>query len=275
MTKRLFALRILAWAILPVLVLGVASERFEKSHSLGSPALAADMSQDEFEQRVRNYLLAHPEVVGDAIKRLEAKESEQETADANAALKAHAAAVFQDPDNPVGGNPNGDVTLVEFFDYNCPYCRAMATLMKQAAEADPQLRIVYKEFPILGPGSVFAAKAALAANKQGKYEAFHRALYQVHGAVDEGKVLEVARTVGLDTDRMKADMQDNAIDGMLEKNGKLAEALHITGTPGFVAGDQVTTGATDLSALQAFIGRARNASQERKGSDDEHSQSHD
>jgi protein-disulfide isomerase len=269
MTKRPFAQRILTWIILPVLVLvlGVAGVRFEKSHGLhlGSAAVAADMSQDEFEQRVRNYLLAHPEVVGDALKRLEAKQGEQEAADAKAALKAHTAEVFQDPDSPVSGNPNGDVTLVEFFDYNCPYCRAMAPLMTQAEAADPQLRIVYKEFPILGAGSVFAAKAALAANKQGKYVALHLALYQVRGQVDEAKVLEAAGTIGLDVDRMKADMQDAAIEGILEKNGKLAEALQITGTPGFVVGDEVTTGATtDLNALQTLIGKGRSGHQEAK-----------
>jgi len=258
--------RIPAWAVLPVLVLGIAGLSFEKSHDLhlASAAAAADMSEDEFDQRVRNYLLEHPEVIDDAFKRLEAKQREQETADAKATLKANAAEVFQDPDSPVGGNPNGDVTLAEFFDYNCPYCRAMAPLMTQAEAADPKLRIVYKEFPILGPNSVFAAKAALAANKQGKYVAFHAALYQVHGAVDEGKVLETARAVGLDVDRMRADMQDKAIEGMLEKNGNLAQILNITGTPGFVAGDQVTTGATDLNALQALIGRARNGNQKTK-----------
>jgi protein-disulfide isomerase len=267
MADKSFAQRLLAWTVLPVLLLGITDVRFEKSHGLHlrNAAVAADMSQDEFEQRVRNYLLAHPEVVGDALKSLEAKQGEQDAADAKVALKAHATEVFQDLDSPVGGNPDGDVTLVEFFDYNCPYCRVMAPLMTQAVAADPKLRIVYKEFPILGAGSVFAAKAALAANKQGKYEAFHRALYQVHGTVDEGKVLEVARTVGLDVDRMKADMRDKAIDGMLEKNGKLAQTLNITGTPGFVTADQVTTGATtDLGALQALIGRARDGQKETK-----------
>jgi len=98
---------------------------------------------------------------------------------------------------------------------------------------------------------------ALVANKQGKYVAFHRALYQLRGPIDEGKVLEAAATVGLDIDRMKADLQDAAIDGALEKTGRLAQALQITGTPGFVVGDQLTTGATDLSTLQALIGKAR------------------
>jgi len=124
-----------------------------------------------------------------------------------------------------------------------------------------QLRIVYKELPILGPNSVFAAKAALAADKQGKYVAFHRALFQLRGPIDEGKVLEAAAAMGLDIDRMKTDMKDAAVDGALEKTGKLAQALQITGTPGFVVGDQFTTGATDLTTLQGLIAKARSGQQ--------------
>ncbi len=244
MADRPLVQRILAWATLPVLILGIAG--------------------DEFERRVRSYLLAHPEVIAEALNRMEAKRGEQEAAAAKAALKAHVVDVFQDQDSPVGGNPNGNVTLVEFFDYNCPYCRTMAPLMEKAEASDPQLRIVYKEFPILSAGSVFAAKAALAANRQGKYVAFHRALYQGRGQVDEAKVLEVARTLDLNVARMKADMQDAAIERMLETNNKLAQALHITGTPGFVAGDEVWTGATDFNGLQALISKGREAQQSAK-----------
>jgi len=256
MIDRPLARGVLAFAILGI-AFGIAGTSKGPKLHFGNTAIAADTSQDEFEQRVRNYLLAHPEVISDALNRLEAKQGEQDAAGAQAALKAHAAEVFQDPDSPVSGNSKGNVTAVEFFDYNCPYCKMMASVMEQAEAADPQLRIVYKEFPILGPGSVFAAKAALAANKQGKYVAFHRALYQVRGHVEEAQVLETARSVGLDIDRMKKDMQDAAIEGALEKNGTLAQTLHITGTPGFVAGDQITTGATDLKTFQALIAKAR------------------
>jgi protein-disulfide isomerase len=133
----------------------------------------------------------------------------------------------------------------------------MVPVMMQAEAADPQLRVVYKEFPILGPNSTFAAKASLAAHKQGKYVAFHRALYQVRGTVDPSKVTEVAATVGLDVDRLKADIEDPAITALLGKNLALAHALRIDGTPGFVAGSQILRGAIDLKALQAFVGEAR------------------
>src|SRR6516165_11096043 len=197
-TNKHLARRILMWVIWPVLALGIGSVWFAKSPTmhLGMPAAAADMSQQEFEQRIRTYLLEQPEVLMEAVNRLDAKQGEQEAAAASAVLKDRAADVFQDPASPVSGNPKGEVTLVEFFDYNCPYCRVMVPLLTQAEAADPWLRIVYKEFPILGPGSEFAAKAALAANKQGKYVTFHRALYQLGGPVDEAKVLEVAANVG-------------------------------------------------------------------------------
>jgi len=266
MAGRPSAQHVVAWAALPILALGIAGLWFARSPDLhlASAAVAADMSQAEFGQRVRAYLLEHPEVISEALNRLQAKQGETAAADAKTALQAHAAVVFHDPDSPVGGNPGGSVTLVEFFDYNCPYCKMMAPIITQAEAADPQLRIVYKEFPILGPGSVFAAKAALAANMQGKYEAFHRALYQVRGHVDEARVLEVAGTVGIDVDRMKADMQDKAIEGDLERNGALGQVLQITGTPGFVVGDRVMTGAMDMTALQSLISNARKANRATK-----------
>jgi protein-disulfide isomerase len=259
MKNKLLARLVLVWTIWPLLALGIGSAWFAKSPGmhLGITAAAAEMSQEEFEQRIRTYLIEHPEVLEEALNRLEAKQGEQAAAAGRAVLKDRAAEVFQDPASPVSGNPKGDVTLVEFFDYNCPYCRAMVSSLAQAEAADPRLRIVYKEFPILGAGSVFAAKAALAANKQGKYVAFHRALYQLRGPVDETKVLEVAANVGIDIQRMKADMQDAAIEGAIEKNVKLAEALRITGTPGFVVGDQISTGATDFDGLQALIAKGR------------------
>lgn len=230
------------------------------AHYLGE-AVAAEtstaMSKSEFEQRVRAYLLEHPEVIGEAINRLEVRQREQDAKLGQATLQSHADAVFRDANDPVGGNLKGDATLVEFFDYNCPYCKQMASVMIQAEAADPMLRVVYKEFPILGPDSLFAAKAALAANKQGKYVAFHRALYQLRGHVDQSKVLEAAKAVGLDIARLKADMQAPEITARLDQNIKLAQALGINGTPGFAIGDRVFTGATDLKSLQTVIEASR------------------
>jgi protein-disulfide isomerase len=180
-----------------------------------------------------------------------------EATDTRGALASHGEQVFRDPDSPVGGNPEGGVTLVEFFDYNCPYCRQMSAVIAEAEAADPGLRIVYKEWPVLGAGSEFAAKAALAASRQDKFVAFHRALYRIRGEVDESKVLTTAESIGLDPVRLKSDLRDSAIATMLKRNLALADALGIDGTPGFVIGDRILVGPMQLNALQTVIASAR------------------
>jgi protein-disulfide isomerase len=222
-----------------------------------SPDVAANPSRDAFGQRVREYLLGHPEVVMEAAQRFEARQQAREESETQQLLKAHAEEILRDADSPVGGNPQGDVSLVEFFDYNCPYCRRVAPVMIDAERSDPQLRIVYKEFPILGSNSTFAAKAALAAHRQGKYLALHQALMQVRGTVDKALVLDAAARIGVDVERLKSDLNDPAIEAAIEKNLDLARALRINGTPSFVIGEQILRGATDLRALQGLIGEAR------------------
>lgn len=216
-----------------------------------------EMPQGEFDRRVRDYLMNHPEVIIQAVQGLEARQQRADLTEAQEALKARSEEIFRDPDSPVGGNAQGDVTLVEFFDYNCPYCRKMAPVLIEAEKADPQLRIVFKEFPILGPGSEFAAKAALASRRQMRYEAFHHALMAAKEKVGEDSVLAAAAEVGLDIERLKADMQDPTIQLAIDRNMALAAALRINGTPGFVIGDQILRGATELNVLQGMIGQAR------------------
>jgi protein-disulfide isomerase len=133
----------------------------------------------------------------------------------------------------------------------------MAPIMDQAVADDPQLKIVYKEFPILGPDSMFAAKAALAADRQGKYVAFHKELYGSRTRVTEAAVLKIAGEAGLDVERMKTDMQQPDIQALIDRNNELAQALRITGTPGFVVGDQIFPGATDLETIKKLIRQAR------------------
>jgi protein-disulfide isomerase len=261
MASKITVRSFIAWSILPLLLIIAAGAWFALDPGFRwghrSAALLASMPKDEFEQRLQTYLLDHPEVIIESVNRMEARQRASAEAEVQMIIEGHADELFRDVNSPVGGNPNGDITLVEFFDYNCPYCRQMVPVMMQAETADPQLRVVYKEFPILGPNSTLAAKAAFAAHKQGKYLAFHRALYQVRGAVDSSKVTEVATAVGLDADRLKADMADPTIAALIEKNLALARALRIDGTPGFVAGSQILRGAIDLKALQAFIQEAR------------------
>jgi protein-disulfide isomerase len=248
MKERSKRLRFVVWAAFALLLNAVA---------LQAPAAADSMSREEFERRVREYLIAHPEVVVEALQAYDARQKQVQEEQIHAVLAERADEIFRDPASPVGGNAKGNVTLVEFFDYNCPYCRQMTPIMAQAEAADPELRIVYKELPILGPDSTFAAKAALAAHRQGGYVKFHRALYEVKGRVTEAVVLKVAAEAGLDVTRLKTDMQSPDIQSSIDRNLQLAQALNINGTPGFIAGKQILTGATDLATLKQVIEQAR------------------
>jgi protein-disulfide isomerase len=204
--------------------------------------------------RVRNWALAAAAIVlvgGWLVLRM------QHATVPAAIVSAHNAELVRDADSPVQGNPDGDVTLVEFFDYNCPYCRQMLPTIAQAEAADPLLRVVYKVWPILGASSIAPAKAALAANKQGQFIALHRALYQVRGEVDESKALTTAQSIGLDMERLKSDMQSPAIEATVKRNLALASALRIDGTPGFVVGTRVLVGPMELSALQTAVRSVR------------------
>jgi protein-disulfide isomerase len=212
---------------------------------------------DEFEQRVREYLLKNPEVIMEALQILQQRQRAAEAENLKRTIAERGEEILHDPAAPVGGNPAGEVTLVEFFDYNCPYCRRVAPTVAELEQADPDLRLVYKEFPILGPGSQFAARAALASQRQGKYVPFHNALMQATEQVTEEAVMATARKVGLDTEQLTADMQDPAIQGAIGRNLQLANALGITGTPSFIIGDEVVPGAVDLRTLQSLIERAR------------------
>jgi protein-disulfide isomerase len=212
---------------------------------------------NEFEQRVRDFLREHPEVIMEALQILQERQRAAEAENLKRTIAERSDEILNDPAAPVGGNPSGDVTLVEFFDYNCPYCRRVAPTVAETIGADPDLRVVYKEFPILGPGSTFAARAALGAQKQGKYAPFHEALMAAGESLGEAQVLEIAREIGLDTERLEQDMQDPAIEEAIARNLQLANALGITGTPSFVIGQEVVPGAVDRRTLQGLIARAR------------------
>ena len=214
---------------------------------------------DEFEQRVRDFLLEHPEVIMEAVQLLQERQRAAEAEGLKRTIAARRDEIFNDPSAPVGGNPSGDITVVEFFDYNCPYCRRVAPTLTEVEEADTNLRIVYKEFPILGPGSRFAARAALAAQKQGTYVPFHIALMGAQEQLSEANVMAVATAVGLDTERLRQDMDDPAIEDAIGRNLELAEVLGITGTPSFVIGEQIVPGAIDRRTLERLIAGARQA----------------
>jgi protein-disulfide isomerase len=225
-----------------------------------SPLVAAEITPEQrkaIETIIHDYLMQHPDVLIDALREAEAKASSEAEVKAAEVLRDRRHEVFDDPASPVGGNPQGDVTIVEFFDYRCPYCKQVQPAIRKLLDQDRGLRFVYKEFPVLGEPSQVAAHAALAAQLQGKYEAFHTALMATKGQISEDVILQVAGSVGLDVDRLKHDMTKPEIDRALSANRSLAKALDIRGTPGFVIGDHIIPGAIDLDALKTMVADAR------------------
>jgi protein-disulfide isomerase len=218
---------------------------------------AGRLGSPQFQSHTREYLLQNPEVLVEALQKFEQRQQAAESNELQTVIAEHSGEIFNDPAAPVLGNPDGDVTLVEFFDYNCPYCRKAAPQLQQALADDSGLKLALKEWPILGPGSEFAAKAALASQRQGKYEAFHKGLMGFTGAISESSTLTVAGQVGLDVERLKQDMNDPAISAAIERNRALANDLRIGGTPTFVVGNQIIRGLVDLQTLQQSIAGAR------------------
>jgi protein-disulfide isomerase len=223
------------------------------------PAPLTPAQIEQFEKVIRDYLLRHPEVIIDAINELERRDLAATAEAQKQAIAARAEDLFKDANDPAGGNLEGSVTIVEFFDYRCPYCKAVAADLMKAIEEDGDTRIVFKEFPILGPESTYAAKAALAAHRQGRYAAFHQALMAVKGQLDEAAVLAAAGAVGLDVARLKADLEAPEITAIIDRNHALAAALKINGTPAFVIGDIVIPGAMSLEELKQLIKTQRSS----------------
>lgn len=212
------------------------------------------------DQEIRDYLSKHPEAVLDALKAVQEKSDAEAAAETRHVIAEKHKELFDDPDDLVQGNPKGNATIVEFFDYRCPYCKEIEPRLDALLLEDRKLRIVYKEFPILGAASVFASHVALAARKQGKYAAFHRAMMAAKGNISDDTVLHVAASVGLDIAKIKADMESPAIDRIIKRNYALADALHIDGTPGIIIGDTLVPGAVDIDTLRKDIAAARKGS---------------
>ncbi|MCI0429370.1 MAG: DsbA family protein [Rhodospirillales bacterium] len=211
----------------------------------------------KIEQIIHDYLLQHPEVVIEAINKYQTQQAQAAAEQQAKALVERRDELTTDPDAPVLGNPKGDVTLVEFFDYRCPYCKGVTAGLMDTIKSDGNVRLVMKEFPILGAESEYAAKAALAANRQGKYGEFHEAMMTSKGKVTIDDVKRIAGEVGVDTAKMESDMQAPEIAGMIQRNYDLAQALGITGTPSFVIGDQLIRGAIGMEQLKKRIAAAR------------------
>ncbi len=239
---------ILALALLPCLL---------SARGVGAGEAPDASVRQSIEEIIRDYLLKNPEVIEQSLQVLERRRQEAEKQRRREAVRAHLDELLRDPGSPVGGNPQGDVTVVEFFDYRCSYCKGVAGAVKTLLEEDRSVRLVYKDFPILGPESEVAARAALAAQRQGEYVALHDALMAADGPLGLALVLEIAGQVGLDVGKLRADMELPEIRAAIERNRKLGEALDIDGTPAFVVGSELVPGAMDLHALKALVSQAR------------------
>ncbi|MFV1878107.1 DsbA family protein [Nioella sp.] len=215
------------------------------------------MTEDRVRELVRETILANPEILVEAIAILEERAAQDRVTASADIIAAQRQLLERDSNAPVLANPDGDVTIVEFFDYNCPYCRRAVPAVEGLIEADPGIRLVYREWPILGEGSVFAARAALAARQQGFYEEFHWALMGMNGRAEERSVLRIAEEVGLDIDRLRADMEAPEVAEHIETSIRLADLLGITGTPTFILGDNLVPGAVEQDVLQRLVDEVR------------------
>jgi len=230
-----------------------------------SPAAAQDSGAltpkqaEAVKKVVRDYLMEHPEVLAESLEALREKMRAQAEADAHKMLEARKDDVYRSADDPVGGNTKGDITIVQFFDYNCGFCKQTFDSLWEAVKADGKVRVVYKEYPILGPDSVFAARVALVAKaqSQAKYDDLHRALMKFRGRLDEKAVLRIAGEQGFNVEQLKKDVTNPEIDRQLSKVFDLARSLDIGGTPTFVIGDRILSSALDQTTFRQLIENAR------------------
>ncbi|MFT5742815.1 MAG: protein-disulfide isomerase [Paracoccaceae bacterium] len=224
-------------------------------------ALADTMDEDRVKELVLEAIRENPQIVMEAVEILQRRDAEAQAERQAETLTNQRLLLEQDPNAPVLGNPDGDVTVIEFFDYNCPYCRQAMSEVQGLLDADPNVRLVYREWPILGDGSVFAARAALASRNQGKYEEFHWALMGMDGRAEEASVMRIANQVGLDIDQLLNDMENAEIDAHLAESTRLSQALGFNGTPSFVVGDELLPGFVEEALLLEVVQKTRDEGQ--------------
>lgn len=226
----------------------------------GAPALAQSFTEAQRQEIIailREALQRDPTILREALAALEQAEERSRREAQRDAIRAQRAALFENPDDPIRGNPRGDVTIVEFFDVRCPYCKRLHGEMAELLRRDRNLRVILKDLPILGPQSVVAARALLAAQRQGRHAELHDALMRLSGPPTEAAIRAEARRLGLDADRLFRDMEDPAIQRRIEANLALARALHIEGTPALVIGERLIPGAIPAEEIARLVAEER------------------
>src|SRR6188472_368116 len=247
------SLRLLAPALFALAIFGAAVPASADSFS--------DAQRTDIEAIIKNYLVTHPEVLEEAMNELSKRQATADAEKHQVSIAKNSDAIFNSPRGVTLGNKDGDVTFVEFFDYNCGYCKRAMTDMLDLMKADPKLKVVLKEFPVLSQGSVEAAQVAVAVRMQDptgkKYLDFHQKLLGGRGAADKARAMAVAKEVGLDMAKLEKDLSSAEVRNTLEENFKLAEAMGMNGTPSYVIGKQVVIGAVGVDNLKEKIGVAR------------------
>ncbi len=233
--------------------------------SVPAVGLAAEVlspaQKAEVQQIIGSYLKENPEVVIDAIQAWRQQREAAESAITKEAI-AELMAEAVNTQSPVWGNPAGDTIVVEFFDYNCPYCKKVFPSMEKLIADDGNIKIVMKELPVLGPDSEYAAKAALAAQMQGKYNQFHAQMMNQGGRLSRDGVLAAAKAVGLDLEKLQKDMGSAQVQQELERSSVWAQRLGVNGTPAFVIGEELIPGAIDGQRMKHFVELARKKKQQ-------------
>jgi protein-disulfide isomerase len=222
-------------------------------------AVAEELSEARVKELVLEAIRENPGIVFEAAQLIEEQQKASQAQVAEQVLANERDALERDPNAPVLGNPDGDVTIVEFFDYNCPYCRRVKPHMEALLAADPNVRVVYREWPILGEGSVFAARAALASRNQGKYDEFHWAMMGLNGRAEEASVIRAAEQIGINIAQLRRDMNAPEIDEHIQTSMRLSRAIGFSGTPSFVIGDSLAPGLIDAEQMIALVNQARAA----------------
>jgi len=210
-----------------------------------APGDFSPQQRQSIEKIVKDYLIANPEIFLEVQTALESKLEQQQAERLKAAIAENARDIYRDPAADVAGNPQGDITVVEFFDYNCGYCKRGLHDVIKLIESDPKVRVVFKELPILSKGSEEASRVAIAAGKQGKYWDMHKAMLEAKGVMNEANALQIATKLGLDMDKLKKDMASPEVQAEIEKSEALAKKMGVNGTPHFLVGNRAIPGAPE------------------------------
>lgn len=247
-------------AVAAGLFLGLAGATLAPLAAAAQGGAVSPEQRKAIEAIVRDYLIANPEVIQDALTELERRQQDAQKTAQRRAIREEQAALVTSPRNAVVGNPAGDVTIVEFMDYNCGFCKRGLADLDAMLKADPKLRIVLKDFPVLGPDSVEAAQVAVAVKSQlkgDKFWAFHVKLMETRGRVGRSQALAVAKEMGADMARLERDLQSAEVRETIAETVSLGDKLGLTGTPAYIIGEEVVFGAVGKTALTRTVAGVR------------------